>query len=291
MARPSSSSASAGSDRRSKKASKEGHIPRPPNEFIIFRKAWLEANKAANSEQATPQRVLSAVIGKAWRASPEHVKDVYRDLAKLAKEDHKLKYPNYVFRPRQKPKFKNALPEPEEEPSPIKELAGTTVETSVHWQPIEVPPPRGGDEVLEMSSSKDVPSGEEDADEQLQGAFLDHESPSDSESITGDEVLLRPVEELYRVRSLGPVESVDPSPASYVGSVNPYPCPSPQDNDIAVADMVALLSAPGLGPVDQCSEFVDLAYGTSSPSQRDDDNAFAELEDLFIQYEQLDQQY
>ncbi|TFK92453.1 hypothetical protein K466DRAFT_480545, partial [Polyporus arcularius HHB13444] len=93
-----SSSASAGSDRRSKKNTK-GHIPRPPNSFIIFRSVRCKEMKKDKSKPVKTQRLISAEISHQWRQLPEYVKDHWRYLAKLAKEEHERKFPGYQYKP------------------------------------------------------------------------------------------------------------------------------------------------------------------------------------------------
>ncbi|KAF9281069.1 Casanova [Linnemannia elongata] len=68
-------------------------IPRPPNSFMIYRKA--EAVKYPGLVATT----LSSKIGESWgNATPEERK-WYAKLAELAKKEHGIKYPDYKFTP------------------------------------------------------------------------------------------------------------------------------------------------------------------------------------------------
>ncbi|RDX54145.1 hypothetical protein OH76DRAFT_1066712 [Lentinus brumalis] len=290
-----SSSVSAGSDRRSKKK-REGHIPRPPNSFIIFRSVRCKEMKKDKSKPVKTQRLISAEISHQWRQLPEYVKEHWKYLAKLAKEEHERKYPGYQYRPQRRLKSKDASPEPQEEPSPTKEVvapAATTAKSPVRRRRAKKLPEQDDDEVLGMTLSKDVPGGkEEESDGPLQAAYLEHESPcpSGSEFVADDEILLRPVEDLYREQSLEPI-TLDQSPEYCVGSVNPYRYPSLEEDDNGAGELIGIFHTPSPGPEEHPSES---SRGTVNPhaasfsTPSDEDSAFEEMEDLFIQYDQPD---
>ncbi|KAG6829425.1 hypothetical protein H0H87_011463 [Tephrocybe sp. NHM501043] len=83
-----------------RKRRREGHIPRPSNSFILFR-----ANYSKSVEQHKqhgldfkPQR-LSEIAGKLWKSFTWEEKAPWQAMAEQGKAEHKLKYPNYRFRP------------------------------------------------------------------------------------------------------------------------------------------------------------------------------------------------
>ncbi|KZV83531.1 hypothetical protein EXIGLDRAFT_310250, partial [Exidia glandulosa HHB12029] len=86
----------------SRRGKPEGHIPRPPNAFIIFRQ---ELNKKSVSAGEAHQKSISSVACALWRQyrekEPERIKK-YFDLAEQLKEEHKARYPDYVYRPRKR---------------------------------------------------------------------------------------------------------------------------------------------------------------------------------------------
>ncbi|KAL6300300.1 high mobility group box domain-containing protein, partial [Sparassis latifolia] len=79
-------------------------IPRPPNCFILFRTDWchrLEGQVERSHKQ------ISRIAGKAWKRMSETQKVVWRERARIIKEEHKRCYPDYKFAPvqrKQKPK-------------------------------------------------------------------------------------------------------------------------------------------------------------------------------------------
>ncbi|KAI0825244.1 high mobility group box domain-containing protein, partial [Trametes gibbosa] len=75
-------------------------IPRPRNAFLIFR-TDLGARVKANGVEHD-HRMISKILGKVWRALPAEEKAVYQKRAAEEKREHRLKYPNYRFSPRQR---------------------------------------------------------------------------------------------------------------------------------------------------------------------------------------------
>ncbi|KAH7102589.1 hypothetical protein BKA62DRAFT_699174 [Auriculariales sp. MPI-PUGE-AT-0066] len=81
------------------------HIPRPLNAFMIYRRDQIVRLRQARSPLInTPARDLSKLVGAAWKAEPEEVQERYRQLSDQAAMDHKLRYPDYKYRPGSKPK-------------------------------------------------------------------------------------------------------------------------------------------------------------------------------------------
>ncbi|CAG8642778.1 5769_t:CDS:1 [Ambispora gerdemannii] len=83
--------------------SSNGHIKRPPNPFLVFRKT---ANKRAKEfglkckEQNKFQTRFSELLGRVWQALPREEKDGYYKLAEEIKIEHKKEFPNYEFHPK-----------------------------------------------------------------------------------------------------------------------------------------------------------------------------------------------
>ncbi|KAJ7156437.1 hypothetical protein C8R43DRAFT_1183811 [Mycena crocata] len=76
----------------------QGYIPRPPNAFMLFRADFVRQKHVPGSIE-TNHGSLSKIIGNCWRALPLPEKHIWETKAKHAKNEHKLKYPDYKFRP------------------------------------------------------------------------------------------------------------------------------------------------------------------------------------------------
>lgn len=95
-----------------------GYIPRPPNAFMLFRADFVRQKHVPGSIE-TNHGSLSKIIGKCivllvshrsrsliavfpgncWRSLPLEDKRVWEVKAKHAKAEHKIRYPDYRFRP------------------------------------------------------------------------------------------------------------------------------------------------------------------------------------------------
>ncbi|KAL6300984.1 hypothetical protein BKA93DRAFT_495243 [Sparassis latifolia] len=90
---------SRGSQRSSHSRKKaDGHIPRPPNCFLLFRSDHWQAIK---EDPATPRThtAISQIAAARWSTLPEEERRYYKDLAKLESEAHRQKYPGYKYQP------------------------------------------------------------------------------------------------------------------------------------------------------------------------------------------------
>ncbi|KAK2460818.1 hypothetical protein APHAL10511_007288 [Amanita phalloides] len=76
----------------------EDHIPRPPNAFILFRSSFIR-NRHVCPEVETDHSTLSKIIGLTWQNLPEKERQVWHEKARIAKEEHRRKFPGYTFRP------------------------------------------------------------------------------------------------------------------------------------------------------------------------------------------------
>ncbi|CAG8657093.1 13715_t:CDS:2 [Ambispora leptoticha] len=96
---PSSSTSSRLSAYRKRKADKN-YIPRPKNCFMAYREhikeKFLVENPGMNN------KVVSVLAAKMWNNEPESVKEQWRERAKQLKLEHKMKYPDYKFKPQKK---------------------------------------------------------------------------------------------------------------------------------------------------------------------------------------------
>ena len=73
---------------------------RPPNAWILFRTEMVKLmSSTVPGVPALPQAEKSRIVAKMWREAPASKKAHYEHLSEIAKEEHKLKYPDYRFKP------------------------------------------------------------------------------------------------------------------------------------------------------------------------------------------------
>ncbi|XP_023214624.1 transcription factor Sox-3-like [Centruroides sculpturatus] len=77
----------------------EEKIPRPPNAFMIFGREYRK--KLHQEFPNCPNQVISVRLGKMWRDLTKERKEEYYRKAKLADIEHKKKYPDYVYNPKE----------------------------------------------------------------------------------------------------------------------------------------------------------------------------------------------
>jgi len=79
---------------------KEHHIKRPANSFMIwaqtYRKKVFEDNTTLNNAE------ISKLLGQQWKTLSNEEKQIYKDKAEQVKEEHKIQFPNYKYRPEKK---------------------------------------------------------------------------------------------------------------------------------------------------------------------------------------------
>jgi hypothetical protein len=76
----------------------EGHIPRPPNAFMLFR-SDLWAKKRVNSNVERDHRQISRIAAGVWNSLSEEQRRPFREQAMAEKERHALNWPNYKYSP------------------------------------------------------------------------------------------------------------------------------------------------------------------------------------------------
>ncbi|KAJ7071557.1 high mobility group box domain-containing protein [Mycena amicta] len=84
------------SKRAPRKGTPPGHIPRPPNAFILFRSE--NAHKIPKAVTKDQKRI-SRSIGELWRELSEPERAFWQQRAEEAKREHAARHPNYVFHP------------------------------------------------------------------------------------------------------------------------------------------------------------------------------------------------
>ncbi|KAI0297800.1 hypothetical protein B0F90DRAFT_1819119 [Multifurca ochricompacta] len=80
------------------KKKSDDHIPRPPNAFILFRSSFIKS-RHVSTEVETNHSTLSKIIGLTWQNMPHEERQFWHSKAKVAQVEHKLRFPDYAFRP------------------------------------------------------------------------------------------------------------------------------------------------------------------------------------------------
>lgn len=77
---------------------KDGHIPRPPNAFMLFR-SELWAKEKIKSTVERDHRQISRIAGHVWNKLSDKERAPYKRRAELAKKRHAEEYPDYKYAP------------------------------------------------------------------------------------------------------------------------------------------------------------------------------------------------
>ncbi|KAL4246159.1 hypothetical protein ABKN59_009326 [Abortiporus biennis] len=80
-----------------------GHVPRPPNPFILFRCEFSRSHtKEIKAKDGSPlaEKTLSKRAGEAWKKLTVQQREPWKAMAERARRDHAKKFPNYKYKPR-----------------------------------------------------------------------------------------------------------------------------------------------------------------------------------------------
>lgn len=75
-------------------------IPRPPNAWILFRKAKSKQLRETNPSMSVGE--ISAEASRQWRAMSDEDQGFYKQMAEEAKRQHMIQYPDYRYKPGRK---------------------------------------------------------------------------------------------------------------------------------------------------------------------------------------------
>ncbi|CAB4387027.1 unnamed protein product [Rhizophagus irregularis] len=90
----------------------DGHIKRPSNNFILFRKIAHDQKNQTPALSDYNERQFSQIIGKIWKGLSQGEKEEYKQLGKEVAEMHKKMFPKYKYQPkRDKAAWKHFNPE------------------------------------------------------------------------------------------------------------------------------------------------------------------------------------
>ncbi|KAK4702280.1 hypothetical protein P7C70_g3944, partial [Phenoliferia sp. Uapishka_3] len=85
-----------------------GHVPRPPNAWILYRSQSIQKLKEDPAFEKMRQPDISKIVGRLWREETDEVKQWYQHKAECKKAEHKNMYPEYRFLPRAR-KIRSAI--------------------------------------------------------------------------------------------------------------------------------------------------------------------------------------
>lgn len=84
---------------------KDGHTPRPPNAFILFRSDFWEREKSKSNIERD-HRQISILAGIHWHKLSEEKRVYFQRKAEEAKREHARQYPDYRYTPSSKKEVK-----------------------------------------------------------------------------------------------------------------------------------------------------------------------------------------
>ncbi|KAI9819212.1 MAG: hypothetical protein M1827_007368 [Pycnora praestabilis] len=85
-------------DNKSKLASKQEKVPRPPNAFILYRQHHHPIVKAANPGMHNNE--ISIILGSQWKNESPTAKAHFNSIAESLKRQHSKDHPQYQYQPR-----------------------------------------------------------------------------------------------------------------------------------------------------------------------------------------------
>lgn len=93
------------SGRRNRKA-RVGHVKRPLNSFMLYRKSQTQSAMAyaVHSELKLNHQNISQIVGLMWQTESKEVKEQFAHFAGREKEIHRVLHPDYKFCPQKKKK-------------------------------------------------------------------------------------------------------------------------------------------------------------------------------------------
>ena len=113
------------------------HIKRPSNAFICYR-SWIIKTGVSAKTFGCSQKELSKIIGKMWNELPAEEKAPHIDKAMQEAADHKLRHPDYKFRPKKMKRLSKTSPnDRKREGKPTALATSTSASSSLSPSPPE----------------------------------------------------------------------------------------------------------------------------------------------------------
>jgi hypothetical protein len=79
---------------------KKGWPPRPQNAWVIFRKDFESWLRSQSPNTFFTVHEISKIAGTCWRRQSSTVKQYFTVLSKLARQQHRAEFPDYIYQPR-----------------------------------------------------------------------------------------------------------------------------------------------------------------------------------------------
>lgn len=93
---------------RQQEAVEQGKVKRPLNDFVLYRKAYIDVVKARfmPGEKTINQQRVSRICGDSWKMEVPEIKSKFKELSNMERDKHGQAFPKYKYAPKQgkKPK-------------------------------------------------------------------------------------------------------------------------------------------------------------------------------------------
>ncbi|PNY29290.1 Transcription factor ste11 [Tolypocladium capitatum] len=97
---------------RQQEAVEQGKVKRPLNDFVLYRKAYIDVVKARfmPGEKTINQQRVSRICGDSWKMEVPEIKSKFKELSNMERDKHGQAFPKYKYAPKQgkKPKGDDA---------------------------------------------------------------------------------------------------------------------------------------------------------------------------------------
>ncbi|KAL1738029.1 hypothetical protein HDZ31DRAFT_11956, partial [Schizophyllum fasciatum] len=100
--------------RRKRKSQSPGHVPRPPNAFILFRIDFVKKGRLPGNLETHAS--LSKMAAEKWKALSPPERAHWDAQAEIERRAHRLQYPDYYFKPQMKKPKPPPKPKVEKKP-------------------------------------------------------------------------------------------------------------------------------------------------------------------------------
>ena len=97
---------------RQQEAAEQSKVKRPLNDFVLYRKAYIDVVKARFmlGEKTINQQRVSRICGDSWKMEVPEIKSKFKELSNMERDRHGQAFPEYKYAPKQgkKPKSEDA---------------------------------------------------------------------------------------------------------------------------------------------------------------------------------------
>lgn len=92
-------------NQRLQEEKQKGRVRRPLNAFMLYKCAYHKRTQELFIQkelQAVSQQNISRVVGASWGIEPYHIRQKYKRLARIDRDNHKMTFPAYKFKPKKR---------------------------------------------------------------------------------------------------------------------------------------------------------------------------------------------